>query len=248
METERNFFSTNNIYGRSMKRLNSAGVIRREDILNNFSPETIANVWETFCKYVNKNYQSGKGTTIPKFGVFTFNSAEVNLEGATNQNSRDLRLRKPVFIVSSDFVEKLKPGIYTPNNGIVYYNQKKIDSMAHVKINYSEMAFSQNMKKEDFQTILDHMMKFIGESIKRGEFKNKDMPGLGVLQARNNILAVKFNENFAESMKSIPQKLKTTKKHVNLYMEVNQKDELNSESIKELPNVAKTLEKLRPKT
>jgi hypothetical protein len=65
---------------------------------------------------------------------FTFTANEVNLEGTTNQFQRDHKARKPVFIVSSDFIDRLKPGQSTPQ-GMVYYNQKQNNSLNHIKIN-----------------------------------------------------------------------------------------------------------------
>jgi hypothetical protein len=155
---------TNKIFNQGLKSFNSAVPIKRLDILKNFSDEKIKESWEVFCKYVTKNYLSGKGTTIPKFGVFTFTANEVNLEGTTNQFQRDHKARKPVFIVSSDFIDRLKPGQSTPQ-GMVYYNQKQNNSLNHIKINYAELAYSINMKKEDYFTLLDNYIKFIGDSI-----------------------------------------------------------------------------------
>ena len=90
------------------------------------------------------------------------------------------------------------------------------------------------------------------------------MPGLGQLQLKNNIICVKFDEYICEQIKFIPQKLLTTKKHVNLYMEVNNQAVENNifvknsklryepdpsiETIKNLPDVSKKLVEIRPKT
>jgi len=155
---------TNKIFNQSLKNFNSALPIKRLDILKSFSEDKIAEAWEVFCKYIAKNYLTGKGTTIPKFGVFTFTANEVNLEGTTNQFQRDHKARKPVFIVSSDFIERLKSGQSTAQ-GIVYFNQKQNNSLNHVKVNYAELAYSINMKKEDYFTLLDNYIKFIGDSI-----------------------------------------------------------------------------------
>jgi hypothetical protein len=89
------------------------------------------------------------------------------------------------------------------------------------------------------------------------------MPSLGQLLIKNNIICVKFDENIIEQIKFIPQKLITTKKHVNLYMEINQNSIDNNnfiksskikydpdpqiETIKNLPEVSKRLKEIRPK-
>jgi len=155
---------TNKLFNQGLKLVNAAVPVKRVDILKSFPDETISKTWEVFCKYICKNYLSGKGTTIPKFGVFTFTANEVNLEGTTNQFQRDHKSRKPVFIVSNDFVERLKPGQNT-SNGVIYYIQKQCNSINHVRINYAEIAYSLNIRKEDCFTILDNYIKFIADSI-----------------------------------------------------------------------------------
>lgn len=90
------------------------------------------------------------------------------------------------------------------------------------------------------------------------------MPSLGQLVVKNNIICVKFEEDIIEQVKFIPQKLLQTKKHVNLYMEVNHHSVENNnfmkaskikyepdpqiETIKNLPDVSKKLVEIRPKT
>ncbi len=90
------------------------------------------------------------------------------------------------------------------------------------------------------------------------------MPSLGTLCVKNNIICVKFLDDIVEQVKFIPQKLLTTKKHVNLYMEVNHKSVENnnmtksslnkfqpdpsSQTIKNLPEVSRRLVEIRPKT
>ena len=90
------------------------------------------------------------------------------------------------------------------------------------------------------------------------------MPNLGKLIAKNNILCVKFNEEIFDGIKFIPQKLLTTKKHVNLFMDINQKSieknilarstkirfepDPSIETIKNLPDVCQKLYEIKPKT
>ena len=90
------------------------------------------------------------------------------------------------------------------------------------------------------------------------------MPSLGQLILENNILYIKFEEDISEQIKYIPQKLLTTKKHVNLYMEVNHASVDNNnfmksskirfepdpsmDTIKNLPDVSQKLVEIRPKT
>jgi nucleoid DNA-binding protein len=136
----------------------------RRTILAAFSNEAIERTWESFCKFIAQNYEIGKGTIIHKFGAFTFTNTEVNLEGTTNQFNRDQKARKPVFIVSSDFVERLKAGIFN-TGGIIYYTQKINNNISHVKLNYAHIAMSTGLKKEDCSTIIEYILKSICDSI-----------------------------------------------------------------------------------
>jgi len=76
------------------------------------------------------------------------------------------------------------------------------------------------------------------------------MPGLGILICRGNVIAVKFNGELNEYVKLIPQKLIQTKKEVNLFMDVTNKEKLGKKPISNVVpnNLSKTLAELRPKT
>jgi len=90
------------------------------------------------------------------------------------------------------------------------------------------------------------------------------MSGLGKLILKNNIICVKFYDEVCENIKFIPQKLLTTKKHVNLFMDIDRKSIENNklakstkiiyepdptiETIKNLPDVNKKLMEIKPKT
>jgi hypothetical protein len=155
METLNKFTAYNDVYQKPLER---------QTILNNYSTETIERVWEAFSKSIAINFQMGKGTHVHKFGSFTFTNPEVNLEGTTNQFNRDNKARKPVFLVSNDFVERLKSGIYG-SNGIIYYTQKLNNNISHVKVNFTQIALNAGINKDDCVTIFDHYIKAIGDSI-----------------------------------------------------------------------------------
>ncbi len=160
----------NQLYRTTYNKIANSHSFKREDLINSFNQDSITRCWEVFCGYISKNYQIGKGTIIPSFGTFTFTDFEVNLEGTTNQFVRDKKQRKPVFIVSNEFVETLKPGIVT-DKSVIKYTQKLNNSISHVKVNYSELSISANLNKTDFVTIIDHLLKFIGENIRNVLFK-----------------------------------------------------------------------------
>ena len=227
------------------KVLNSYGQLNRENILKSFPESTLTQAWNSLCQFVAQNYYSGKGTMIKGFGTFTFSNADVSLEGTTNQYARDHRKRTPVFIVSKEFNENLRPGQYNPTGGVIYYNQKLNNSVSHVKFNYAELAYALNITKDECVMILQNEILYMSEAIRRGEFKNKEMPGIGTIMLRGNVLAVKFNNQLVESAKNVPQKLLQYKKNIHMYMEPEENKKI---AIKDLPDVAKTMRALRPKT
>lgn len=101
---------------------------------------------------------------LPKFGVITFSAPEVKLEvlprlfpltsskfkGVTNPNERDIRIRKPVFIVSKEFGNgrELKAGIMT-NQGIRPYSMSGVTSgIPLVKVNFTELGVYAGLDKD----------------------------------------------------------------------------------------------------
>jgi len=76
------------------------------------------------------------------------------------------------------------------------------------------------------------------------------MPGLGVLICRNNVIAVKFQNELIEHVKLVPQKLIQVKKEANLFMDVVSKEKLGNKPISNIVpnNLSRTLDQLRPKT
>ena len=127
-EGESNFGMTaklsNTINNIGFGAFNHKGEINHEDILNSYSPKILEDSWIQLSNFIKKNYEAGKGTLIKGFGSFTFSNPEYNLEGTTNQYKRDLKLRRPVFIVSNEFLDFLKPGQFTKRGGLIYYTQK----------------------------------------------------------------------------------------------------------------------------
>ena len=187
----------------------------RCSVLKNYSNEVIDACWNCLSINVIENYQRGKGTSIKDFGVFSFKGSDVNLEGTTNETYRDRKPRKPIFLVSKDFNNEFKVGEYTKQNGIIYYNQKENKNIPIVRLNLAEIAFSISMPKDEVANILKHYIKYMGELIKSNNFKGKVLPGLGVLLSRKNIVAVKFDEDFAIENKYKNGKLNYVKSNLN---------------------------------
>ena len=227
-QTIKGSFLANTINLKGYTIANKGGILDREQIINNYSQEIIDSCWSSLSTNIIQNYQRGKGTLIKGFGVFTFKPQEVILEGTTNQFNRDLRLREPVFIVSKELNDNFCPGEYTRQNGIRYYTQKESKDISIVKINYAEMAYSISISKDELTNIIKHLFMYINESIINKTFKNKIFPGLGTLVNSNNIIAMKFDETFINSIKNKTQKLLFTKKNLFLDLDMDNAQETYS--------------------
>lgn len=263
--------SSNETFNSAFKRANSAAPISREkDIFINISNDHMTKAWNQLCGFILKNYHSGKGTSIPKFGVFTYQNPLFSLEGTTNQVSRDLKSRIPVFIVSSDFVQNVKPGVYSENGTITHYEQRLNNNINTVKINYSEIAISMSISKAECSTIIDNLILFLGDRIRDGKLKNKELPGIGSLILKGNLLSVKFLPELCLRIMDYPQRLTETKKHVHIVNDLanNNQNQLKSSTnkkefgninshtndynyingIRNLPSLSKSIANLRPNT
>ena len=101
------------------------------------------------------------------------------------------------------------------------------------------------VSKEECYMIIQNQILYLSDQIRKGLFKNKEMPNLGTLLIRGNILGVRFNDNIINQAKNIPEKLLRTKKDMELYMEVGHNKNVH---IKDIPNVERRLNTIRPKT
>ena len=235
---------TNSMNSTYLKSFNQWGGVSYSDILSNYPQEMIDACWNNLSRLILENYQSGKGTIIKGFGTFTYTNVEYSLEGTTNQFNRDLKKRNPVFLVSNEFVEYLKPGIYSDKNGLLYYTQKKNNSVPIVKVNYAKISYGINISKEECFTIISTTFKLMGDQIRRGEYFPKYMPELGELLLRGHIFGMRFEPNLFQNLNQKTQKLIHTKKNLRLYMETK-----DSEGIRHLniEDIDKAERDIRPK-
>ena len=127
---------TNTINNIGFGAFNHKGEINRADILSSYSPQILEESWIQLSNFIKKNYEAGKGTLIKGFGTFTFSNPEYSLEGTTNQYKRDIKLRRPVFVVSNEFLDFLKPGQFTKRGGLIYYTQKLNNKVNLVKFSF----------------------------------------------------------------------------------------------------------------
>ena len=234
---------TNTINNIGFDAFNHKGVINHSDILNSYSPKILEDTWTQLSNFIKKNYESGKGTTIKGFGTFTFMNPEYNLEGTTNQYQRDFKLRRPVFIVSNEFLDFLKPGQFTKRGGLIYYTQKSNNTVNLVKFNFTELAFSLNISKEECQNIVTTIIKDMADEIVAKKFRSRELPGLGIILIRGNIFGVKFFSEFNLDVYKKVEKLNFTKNNIELFMNVHKTDQAHAD----LLNAEKAVKELNPK-
>ena len=209
----------NSINSRAYSLSNQGLVIDRSIMISNYTQETIDACWTALSTNILQNYQKGKGTYIKYFGTFTFKPESINLEGTTNQYVRDKKPKNPVFIVSKEYIRDFAAGEYTRQNGIRYYTQKESKDISIVKLNFAQIAYSISLSKDETMNLINNLILYLMESMTQKTFKNKLMPGVGVLLTRGNIVAVKFDNNLIEENKYKNYKNTFTKK--NILMDMN---------------------------
>ena len=237
---------TNSVNAMGLRTFNSWGGINYQEILSNYPNDVKEKCWLNLSRCIIENYHSGKGTFIKGFGTFTFTNVEYNLEGTTNQYIRDIKPRYPVFLVSNEFVDYLKPGIFTEKSGLIYYTQKLNNKVPIIKCNFAKISYGANISKEECFTIISSTIKLMADQIRRKAYNNnKILPELGLFINRGNIFGVKFDYNLIDSIPLQTQKLIHTKKNLRFYMETK-----DSEGIphRDLPDVDKAERDIRPKT
>ena len=236
---------SNNINRINYSTINHNGVIHRNDILNSYDQDILKESWIQLCNYIHRNYETGKGTYIKGFGTFTFLDPELSSEGMTNQIERDIeiKLRKPVFIVSKEFTDLVKPGAYNNKDGLIPYNQKIYKSVNIKKINYNEIALALNISRDECYQIIKNIVCDMGEQIKKKKFISREIPGIGIILLKDDILGVKFNDDLINEICERPEKLIWQKKLTPTNSESSKLNKLN----KSMDNFNTKLEKITKK-
>ena len=235
---------TNSVNKTAYKSFNKWGGLTFEDFLSNYPKETIDKCWKIFSQSIIENYQRGKGTFIKNFGTFTFTNVEINLEGTTNEYTRDIKRRRPVFIVSNDYIDYIKPGIYTEKSGMIYYTQKINKNVNIVKLNFAKLSYGGNISKEEITTIIYSIIKNMSDKIRRREFKEQILPGVGTFLVKGNIFGMKFDKELFDDISLQTQKLFHIKKNFKFYMETKDSVGVNHRNI---TDIDKAEREVRPK-
>ena len=209
----------NSINKRAYSLSNQGLIIDRGIMISNYTQETIDACWKAVGTNILQNYQKGKGTYIKNLGTFTFKTDSLNLVGTTNQYVRDKRPKYPVFIVSKEHIRGLAAGEYTRQHGIRYYIQKESKDISIVRLNFAQIAYSISLSKDEAMNLINYLILYLMENLTKPTFKNKVIPGVGVLLTRGNIVAVKFDNNLIEENKYKNFKNTFTKR--NIFMDMN---------------------------
>ena len=237
-------YFTNEINKTALHSFNKWGGITFSDILSNYPKEVIDNCWLVFAQNIVENYLKGKGTFIKNFGTFTFTNEEYNLEGTTNEYNRDIKKRNPIFIVSKDFIDYMKPGIYSDKYGLIYNTQKENKNISIIKLNLAKIGVAVNISKEEVHTIIYSLLKNMSDSIRRMQFKEKKIPYIGTFLVKNSIFGVKFEKEFMGEIAEKSQKLYHIKKNYRFCMETKDSQGWRQRNIKDIDKAER---EIRPK-
>ena len=205
---------TNSINSMAYKTFSNWGGITYEDILSNYPKETIDKCWYFLARSIIENYLGGKGTYIKGLGTFTLTNIETDLDGTTNKQLYENKRRYPVFIVSNEFIDYIKAGIFTEKSGLIQYMQTKIGNLPIVKVNYAKISYGVNICKEECFNIISSIIKNMADKIRRGIFKDKEMKELGVFLIKVDVFGMKFNNKIIEEFSLKTQKLNNMKRNI----------------------------------
>ena len=236
---------TNSVNLTAYRAFNNWGGMSYNDILSTYPQHLIDKAWNYLAREVIENYQMGKGTFIKGFGTFTYTDVEFSLEGTTNQYSRDIKRRRPVFIVSNEFIDYLKPAIFTNVGGLIPYNQKIYSNVNIVKINFSSLSYGINVSKEEFYTILNTLIKKIADDIRRRIFQFKYLPKVGTFLIRNDLFGMKFDSEINNESSLRNTMYYGLKKNLNLFMETKDSENVR---IRNINDIDKAERDVRPTT
>ena len=149
--------------------------------------------WDSLGKYILQNLTKRKGVNVPNLGTFTL-TTQVNLEGINPALTKDRDDRQPVFIVSSELAPGVRSGI-AHESGIRPYSNKGVSgNIPVVKLNYAELTQYTGVSKDQSKKSLDSAVFKLSQSVRKGDCR-VDIPGLGSLVSKSQIVAVIFNKS-----------------------------------------------------
>ena len=127
-------------------------------------------------------------------------------KGVTNPGVRDKLPRSPVFIISKYFVhgKNLKSGIFHNNQLRPYSSRIPIGPVSQTKINFTEIGAIAGVTKDIAKLSFKRIISNLARKFRSGEVVYFDIPHLGVLTGRNNVIGVKFHDFLINDTKVKP--------------------------------------------
>lgn len=86
-------------------------------------------------------------------------------KGVTNPKERDIRKRRPIFIISKDFGRGIncKPGMYTEQGIRPHSMTGVVSGLGVAKINYTEIGSYCNMDKDEAKICVEKFIYQLSE-------------------------------------------------------------------------------------
>jgi Ca2+-binding EF-hand superfamily protein len=141
---------------------------------------------------ISKTLSSKRGLIVPGLGLFTYTALPVSLEGTTNPRTREKDTRSLVFIVSSEFHPKVRPGI-AHATGVRPYSSVGHGSVPTVRLSYAELGLALVTSKDEAKARLDKALLSLLQRLKNGLDIRQEIPSVGTLVVRSGISAVIFS-------------------------------------------------------
>ena len=119
------------------------------------------------------------------------------IKGVTNPEQRDKQLRKPVFLLSKDFVKgmNLSSGICSSSQIRPYTGKGVAGKISRVSCNFFEIGEISGQGKDKSKACINRMLYSLALKARAGSRVEMLIPHVGILRIRNNLVAVAFDDN-----------------------------------------------------
>ena len=90
------------------------------------------------------------------------------LKGVTNPQQRDVRLRRPVFLVSKEFVKGMNIGTGIVSGGSLrpFSMKGAISGIGETKVNFTEIGIYAGVDKDNARVCVERVIKDLSEKTK----------------------------------------------------------------------------------
>lgn len=90
------------------------------------------------------------------------------MKGVTNPEQRDVRLRRPVFLVNKEFVKGMNISAGVVTGGLIrpYSMKGVVSGVGQTKINYTEIGIYAGVDKDNAKVCIERVIKELSEKVK----------------------------------------------------------------------------------